>query len=311
MWSFSLARTFERCQRQWYFKSHVASAQAKRDPNRRQAFLLSKLQSLEAWRGSLVDVVISNYVVPELRQGRLPDAASLVGIANDLFERQKAFALARRLHEPDLKIKKVGEEFAAFYDVEYGGELDDAAFEVARQEVETAVLNLVQMDELLGRLASASRLVAQRRLSFDHYGTSVRAVPDLIAFFPLVGAQIIDWKVHRHAAYDSRAQLVLYAVALTRMKAPKDLRGTYVPRNPARVRLLEVQLLTNTLREFTVTPEDVEDVEFQIAQSSTRMRLALGAETAGTSDPFDFPAALSPRTCEECPFRALCWDDHQ
>ena len=68
-WSISESRTFKRCQRQWYYKNLLASPTAK-DPLRHTAYLLGKLQSISAWRGNLVDAVISETVLPAVRAGR-------------------------------------------------------------------------------------------------------------------------------------------------------------------------------------------------------------------------------------------------
>ena len=59
-WSYSSSRSFKQCQKQWFFKNVVASAKSK-DPFRRRAYMLSKLQSISAWRGKIVDDVISNF----------------------------------------------------------------------------------------------------------------------------------------------------------------------------------------------------------------------------------------------------------
>lgn len=70
IWSISESKTFRRCQRQWFFKNIVACATAKKNPIRRRAYLLSKLQSVFAWRGQLVDTVIENYLIPALNSKR-------------------------------------------------------------------------------------------------------------------------------------------------------------------------------------------------------------------------------------------------
>lgn len=64
-WSYSASRSFRQCQRQWFFKNIVASARAN-EPLRRRAYLLSKLQSVSAWRGKVVDDIISKTLVPSL-----------------------------------------------------------------------------------------------------------------------------------------------------------------------------------------------------------------------------------------------------
>jgi hypothetical protein len=64
-WSYSASRSFRECQRQWFFKNIVASARAT-EPFRRRVYLLSKLQSVSAWRGKIVDNVISKTLIPGL-----------------------------------------------------------------------------------------------------------------------------------------------------------------------------------------------------------------------------------------------------
>lgn len=71
IWSFSDSRTFDRCQRQWYFGEVVANAVAKA-PVRHEAYLLSKLQSVSAWRGQVVDSTIGSVLVPALNERRPP-----------------------------------------------------------------------------------------------------------------------------------------------------------------------------------------------------------------------------------------------
>jgi hypothetical protein len=50
IWSISDSKTFRRCQRQWFYKSIAGNAKAA-DPVRHRLYLLSKLQSISAWRG--------------------------------------------------------------------------------------------------------------------------------------------------------------------------------------------------------------------------------------------------------------------
>ena len=67
--SFSRIRQFSNCQRLWCFAKLIASSQAKSNPLRREIYLLSQLQSLAAWRGDIVDHVISRRIIPALTKG--------------------------------------------------------------------------------------------------------------------------------------------------------------------------------------------------------------------------------------------------
>lgn len=120
MWSLSAAKTFKKCQRQWYYKSCLANWKAK-DPLRRKAYLLSKLHSISSWRGSIVDSVISEVIVPILKVKQIPSLAVAQQKAIDLFDRQLRFARQHPLHQPGLSPSKIGSDFAVLHCMEYGG----------------------------------------------------------------------------------------------------------------------------------------------------------------------------------------------
>jgi hypothetical protein len=71
VWSISSDKTFRRCQRQWFYGQVFGNANARKEPLRYEAYLLSKLQSLSAIRGQAVDDALSERLVPAL-QRRFP-----------------------------------------------------------------------------------------------------------------------------------------------------------------------------------------------------------------------------------------------
>jgi hypothetical protein len=307
IWSFSDSRTFARCQRQWYYEAVVAYWTQK-DPRRWEAYLLSKLQTVSAWRGQIVDVAISSTLVLALNRGLAPSLQSCLQRARQLFDTQRTFALGHRLREDGMVPSKAGESFAAFLPLEYGGTVADAELQQAWAEIEQALRNLFGMDELLAQLRSATLCVAQRPLTFDHCGVSVRAVPDLIAFYADGPPLIVDWKVHAFGTKDYWLQLVTYALALSRCKVHKDFPRTFRGCEPTKVRLAEIQLLTNRIRQHTLDEDDVGEVEDTIADSASRMTLALDGRKLAQLEPEDFPVTLWPENCQSCPFRRPCWE---
>src|SRR5713101_285005 len=118
-WSYSAARSFRQCQRQWYFKNIVASARAK-DPIRRRAYLLSKLQSVSAWRGRIVDDVISKMIIPSVKRHEPITLRFAKAQARDLFDRQLAYALRHPINDIALQVSGEGDDFAVLYGMEYG-----------------------------------------------------------------------------------------------------------------------------------------------------------------------------------------------
>lgn len=309
IWSFSNSRIFKKCQRQWYFKTHVANANAKKIPLQREAYLLSKMQSIAAWRGSVVDHVISRRIVPALGNGWGINLPKVLDYAKTVFQAQLKFAMRHRLREPGMSAAKAGDDFAAFQAVEYGLEVSDEEIARAWADVEQALTNLVRMRELFALLNTSSKLVAQRALTFSYFGMTVRAVPDLIAFFENSAPLIVDWKVHTFGVQDYRLQLATYAVALARCGAHKDFPDSSVMYVPTDIRLLEVQLLTNQQREYALSDLDVEEIDSYIAETATAMILADGENGKGPPRPFDYPVTQYPEVCQRCPFRAPCWED--
>lgn len=118
-WSLSAAKTFRKCQREWYFRHCLASPTAN-DPARRHAFNLSKLQTVAGWRGSVVDDIISRTVVGTLKARKMPDAALVLSEARRIFNMQLETARKNPLREPDMPVSSWGRSYAALACVEYG-----------------------------------------------------------------------------------------------------------------------------------------------------------------------------------------------
>jgi hypothetical protein len=207
-----------------------------------------------------------------------------------------------------MKPSKAGDAFAAFLPLEYGETVTSAELCRAWEEIEQALRNFFAMDSLFGLLKTASRCIAQRPLTFDHFGISVRAVPDLIAFYEEQPPLIVDWKVHAFGTKDYWLQLVTYALALARGKIHRDFPPSFRGCEPTNVRLIEVQLLTNRLREHTLDADDVGELEDLIAESASHMTLARDGRELADLDPADFPVTNWPENCLSCPFRRPCWE---
>jgi hypothetical protein len=312
VWSVSTAKTFDRCQRQWFYKQHYASARSK-DKVRRKAYLLGKLQSVSGWRGSLVDQVLSSEVIPALERGEEASEARTLASAMARFDRQLAMARQHRIHEPGFKPSACGDDFAAFYGIEYSDGVSETEIEQARDEVRKAISTFLAMEKLVRRLRAAQRLVAQRRLIFAHTDTKVGAVPDVIVFPEDGPPAVVDWKVHAFGWQDAWLQLTIYAVALTRADSHADFPVAPGRYKPADIGLLEVQLLTGRLRKHVVSDDDVEYADAYIARSAESMLLATGnmADKASELSPKAFPAARYAATCNTCPYRSLCWETLQ
>ena len=304
--SFSDGRIFRKCQRQWCFRT-LAHWNAK-TPTRREMHLLKQLQSVSAWRGELVDRVISTTLVPAWNKKIPFTLEQALSSARWLFNTQVEFARKNRFREPGMSQTKAKQSYAAFFDVEYNGGVSKEAIAQAWCEIEQALTNLFKMHSLFHSLKQSRRIIAQRPIVFDCAEIRVRAVPDLIVFYDNCKPLIVDWKVHLQGMRDYRLQLAIYALALTQCKPHIDfppLDGL----KPTDIRLAEAQLLTGRLRRYTLSEEDLLEVESYICQTATDMQLALDGEMRGELDPFDFPASPYAEACAVCPFRSLSWEE--
>jgi hypothetical protein len=305
-WSYSASRTFRQCQRSWYFKNAVASARAN-DAHRRRAYRLSKLRTLSAWRGQIVDDAISALIIPALNRHRIVTLREVKSWAHARFDRQLAFALKHPINDPDLDVSAAGDAFTLFFEMEYGTAPSAEDIGRAWNEIESALTNLYAMDEVKNALKSADYVIAQRRLQFDLMdGVNVAASPDAIAFRPQAAPAIVDWKVRVFGQNDAWLQLAIYALALSRTKH-RDFPPHAVC-EPKDVVLLEAQLLTASLREHRVEQDHIDEAEEYIISSACEMSSLVDGRKYPDLKPDDFLPAVRAETCQRCSFRSICWE---
>lgn len=306
-WSYSASLSFRQCQRQWFFKNIVASARAN-DPLRRRAYLLSKLQSLSAWRGKVVDDVVSKTLIPALNQRQSITLKNVKQRARDLFDGQLAFALGHPIDDPELRVSDEGEDFALLYGMEYGEAPTEQDIAQAWAEIEQALTNLYNMSGVREALKSADYVIAQRPLQFELMdGVTVLAYPDAIAFAAAGPPRIIDWKVHTFGQKDAWLQLAIYAIALCRSKRHADFPKDFCC-DPKDVVLLEAQLLTESVREHHIGEDEITEAEEYMISSACEITSLTEGKKYSELSPEDFQAARYPESCQRCAFRTICWE---
>ena len=180
--------------------------------------------------------------------------------------------------------------------------------------METALVNLLAMKDLLRKMRQVSALIAQRPLTFSLTGLKselikVRAVPDLVIFPEKGSPLIIDWKVHSLGRVDYRLQLACYALALTRCKPHRDFPTPVSGYEPTDIDLWEVQMLTNRVRRYELAEDDIYELEAYITETSKLMELAVSGFERETLSPLDFPVTYYPKTCVHCSLQKICWED--
>ena len=313
-WSFSSYRQFNVCKRQWFYHHKMANANATKDPERKEAAVLRQLQSLNAWRGSMVDYIIGQEVIPYLRQGIWPQYKPIVAVMKRLFQEQYAFAEAQQYRKPGVTKSKAGDQFLALYDLEYAPEkITREALNQAYLEAIQALKNLLANQRFLEYLRSADQLITQRQdiqIKYNKHFT-ITAIPDLIVFsaHPF-RVHIVDWKVHSKAARTYEEQLFLYAWVLKKCTRPHDFPAALEQLPITDIQLTEYQLLKNEMREYHITLEDVANIERNIGLSVTEMMQAEAHLKYTQLHPDRFPVNRSDANCSWCRFRKICEQPH-
>jgi hypothetical protein len=300
IWSVSDDKTFRRCQRQLYYRKFFANSRSQ-DPQRREAFRLKRLTSLYAWRGKLVDEVISSLIVPAVSKKRTIKLREVRDQARRAFDQQWKIASGQ--------VAGTDSAALALHRVEYGPPVTEEELKNLWSEIEEAFRNLFHMRELADVLKSAHYVIAQRSLCFPiDSELSVRAVPDLIAFYGMNPPVIVDWKVKTEGIQDAWLQLAIYAMALRRCVPHKDFPSSLHDWLETDIRIYEVQLLTNQVRTHVLLPEEVLSVENRIAGSAEEIQMVIDGRDFDDLTPTDFKPAYMAETCQSCAFRPLCWE---
>lgn len=308
-WSYSASRKFQKCQVQWLL-SDMAAHHAATDPIRRRAHFFDALTTVSAWRGQLVDTVISEHIIPSLEDPTSEEGMGLEGsvrIARRLFSQQLAFAKDHRAATLDVKFGDIGSKFALLTEYEFGDGPTKEELERAWHEIEAALSNFWKNDLIQKIIFDADQLITQpRTLHFELInGTKAVAIPDLIAFNRSKAHTIVDWKVHAEVGNDARRQLAVYAVALHRSKAHRDF-----PKNwnapPTNVDLVEAQLLLDQTKTYRLSEEDVAATTAYMDGIAYEMECLTEAKPYKDINIADFRLAHSSLTCEACQFQTLC-----
>ncbi len=142
-WSYSASRTFQKCQVKWFLDT-LAAHHSANDPIRRRAHFFGALTTVSAWRGQLVDTVISKHIIPSYEDPTCEEPMGLQGslsIARKLFTEQLVYAAQNRAATIDVKFGDIGDRFALLMEHEFGDGPTQEELDGAWLEIETALSN--------------------------------------------------------------------------------------------------------------------------------------------------------------------------
>lgn len=308
--SYSSWRTYQKCQRMWLYASEIKSPRAKND-RRKKIAILSNLQSIDAWRGEIVDFTISNFIVRELNKGFCPTLDDAIEYARKISRKRYNFAKEKRYWESNMVKSRHQEEYAALFGFEFDTGLTNEDFKKAWQEIEASLVNFFNFEELIEMLEDGdNRLLAQRPLHLNINGFKVKGIPDLIVLNEYAPPHIIDWKVHYSGNKTYNEQLLIYALALSN-SSHKDFPKYFYEFPVTEYQLSEFQLLTNEHRKYPVTEEYIEEIESFLVDGTYQLHLAGGGVDYADIQMEDFEVASNPETCITCPYHKICTYENQ
>jgi len=310
IWSISGYKQFRKCARQWYYRNIVADGRVKNDSFRKEITILSKLQTIEAWRGGIVDDIISRLLVSAINKKIPIDKNYYLREAEKIFDAQFEYAVFQKYREADMKISG-NSNFAAFLKSEAGEDILNEEIDKARKDIETALTNLLDDNDFIAYLHSASHLVSQRALIYPLDRFNVKAIPDLIAFFDNAPPHIFDWKVHTYGTNTYDEQLISYAAALYKVAHSKphvDFPKNITDYQIFDYRITEYQLLhkERIKRDYEITYERLEELGATMSGSIMEMYMAGGHKKYSELSPENFETTSFIENCLNCPFKNNC-----
>ncbi|HMU46532.1 MAG TPA: PD-(D/E)XK nuclease family protein [Chitinophagaceae bacterium] len=310
IWSISSFKQFLRCERKWFLSEKLGPRRNK-DPFRNQIHLLSELESVEAWRGKIVDYTISEFVIPKIRKKLLIKEDDVFEYARKLTRARYEFAKAERYKQEGLKKTSHAYDYSALYDIEYPDTSSNFHEKLKRSwtEIETSLRHFLTNSELIDYLKTSNYLVTQRALSYSLHGFTVKGVPDLIAFFPNQPPHIFDWKVHFFGTKTYNEQLLIYALALINCNPHKDFTEYLNGFSVFDVKLSEFQLLKNSLRNYSINDDYIEVINDYIAEGIEKMQLKKCDSEYKELNIENFEKTPNLDNCLSCQFKKICKEE--
>ncbi len=303
-------KQFVQCERLWFYKNIVADSRVKNDLFRREVTLLSKLQTVQAWRGTIVDNILSKYLVLAINNKYPVKKDYFIEQALTMFDVQLEYAVSKNYRKPDAVLTN-NPEFNAFFECEFGEGVSDREISQAKDDIITALTNILDDKDFIDYLKTAKYVISQRPLIYNFDRFSVKAIPDFIAFFDDGPPHIFDWKVHTYGTASYDEQLIAYAVALYKVSTIKPHAD--FPTNISKwkiqdYKLTEYQLLhkDRIKRDYDVTDDKIEAFGENMSSAIIRMHMAGANKKYSQLSAEDFSTTEYIEHCQRCPFQKIC-----
>ncbi len=291
-WSKTRDEVFQICPRQYYFRyyGHWGGWDQDAPERTRQIYILRNLKNRYMWAGEKVHECIQ-HTLRNLQRGiPILDVDRIVSITlNRMREEFRSSRERRYLIHP---------KTCALFEHEYEAEVDDAEWKRVAESVEACLRNFYgsEVFSMLRELPREKWLEVENFSSFYLEGIKVWAVIDC-SFRTDDGATIIDWKTGRGPESDISLQLACY--------------GMYAVNqwgfDAEQVKLVEYNLLTDQIAEFSISPGEIENARAYIRGSVADMQSLLIEIEKNVPKPEGFfEKVKDEKIRNRCNFRKVC-----
>ncbi|MCW5318867.1 hypothetical protein GTQ43_36035 [Nostoc sp. KVJ3] len=300
-WSISTHNCFRRCPRQYFFSNIMAFHNAK-DPLRREAFMLRQLKSIDEWRGSLVHSAIELYLIKSLEGGILISEKELLDKTITLAKAQFEFSHHQRYKDPNLKKKDAGSNFLALRDHEHGIPIPQEKIDSLYKDIKQCYEFIYSNTRFIKFLQGADDYFPEKSIYFKFNGSNLSAQLDLAVPYSQNNSNklcIIDWKISRVQTSDYSKQLYFYGFAALKDRQWRNYKAEDLL-------LVEANLLQGKFVKYTVSAENLLQIEDFIYRSLLDIQFLTGERKYNLDDLEDYEYANSPMSCEYCKFERMC-----
>jgi hypothetical protein len=291
-WSKTRDEVFRTCPRQYWFayygywKGWLEDAPVRT----REIYVLKNLKTRQIWTGEKVHECIQRSLTNIRRGIMVLPVDEIVSIT--LKQMRAEFRSSRSKHY--LNYPKT----CALFEHEYQLEVTDEQWKEMAQNVETCLRNFYASDIYEGLKAHRKEgwLEVEEFSSFQLDGTKIMLAIDC-AIQEDGYVVIYDWKTGKSLHDDLSIQLSCYALyAIQKWQIP-----------PERLKIIEFNLLFNKPSWFSVSQQDVEDIQGYIRGSIKDMQSLLF--DVGSNAPLEedrFSKVTDEKTSFRCNFRRVC-----
>jgi hypothetical protein len=297
------------CERKWYF-SHKYARFNSSNGDKKHAAYLKDAMTLDEWKGTIVDMVISIFIHRENKYEYNPSFDDYVNEASKLIKMQFGFAKSKGWEQIKAKSNlEDANEYLVLKPMLLNLEINEDEKRRVWEEIKKALKIYYEDEDFQYKYSqTAIQHHTQYPLLIKRQNVTIEGKPDLLLFYNDHPPLIVDWKVYRDSTYSHKRQLMMYAYMLFNMnplpeKFPPNLREYDI----SQYRLCEYQLLTGKKRFYTIDEQDIHDASEFINEAVYKMKKKQCHLPPSKLSESMFNEAYSPMSCEDCNFRSICW----